>query len=106
MKPLSRAGVSIDQDLLEQFDPLIAQRGYKNRSEALRDLMRESLVSEASDSNKVVVATLTMVYDHHPPKSLAEAHGDAAPRARQGARCHARPSGRRLLSGGHHHEGA
>jgi CopG family transcriptional regulator, nickel-responsive regulator len=67
MKQLSRTGVSIEQDLLEQFDRLIADRGYKNRSEALRDLMRESLISEAVDDNKVVVATLTMVYDHHLP---------------------------------------
>ncbi|MGC1784714.1 MAG: nickel-responsive transcriptional regulator NikR [Acidobacteriaceae bacterium] len=67
MKQLSRTGVSIEQDLLEQFDRLIANRGYKNRSEALRDLMRESLVSEAADNNEVVVATLTMVYDHHLP---------------------------------------
>lgn len=67
MKQLSRTGVSIEQDLLEQFDRLIADRGYKNRSEALRDLMRESLVSRAADNNEVVVGTLTMVYDHHLP---------------------------------------
>ncbi|MGO8719918.1 MAG: nickel-responsive transcriptional regulator NikR [Acidobacteriaceae bacterium] len=67
MKPLSRTGISIEQDLLEQFDRLIADRGYENRSEALRDLIRESLVSQAADNNEVVVATLTMVYDHHRP---------------------------------------
>lgn len=67
MKQLSRTGVSIEQELLEQFDRLIADRGYKNRSEALRDLMRESLVSEAADNNEVVVGTLTMIYDHHLP---------------------------------------
>jgi CopG family nickel-responsive transcriptional regulator len=67
MKSLSRTGISIEHDLLKQFDRLIADRGYKNRSEALRDLMRESLISEAADNNEVVVATLTMIYDHHLP---------------------------------------
>lgn|GEM_PF-889271 len=47
--------------------PTLADRGYKNRSEALRDLMRESLVSQAVDKNQTMVATLTMVYDHHLP---------------------------------------
>jgi CopG family nickel-responsive transcriptional regulator len=67
MKPLSRTGISIERELLDQFDRLIADRGYVNRSEALRDLIRESLVSEAADNNEVVVGTLTMVYDHHRP---------------------------------------
>ena len=67
MKALSRTGISIESELLGQFDRLIAERGYENRSEALRDLIRESLVSEAADNNEVVVGTLTMVYDHHRP---------------------------------------
>ena len=67
MAGLVRTGVSIEQNLLAQFDRAIAKRGYKNRSEALRDLIRENLVSEAVDQNKPVVATLSMVYDHHRP---------------------------------------
>ena len=67
MSELVRTGVSIEGDLLRQFDRVIAKRGYKNRSEALRDLIRESLVSEAVDENKPVVATLSMIYDHHRP---------------------------------------
>ncbi len=67
MAELTRTGVSLEGDLLEQFDRVIAKRGYKNRSEAIRDLIRESLVSEAIDRNKQVVATLSMVYDHHRP---------------------------------------
>lgn len=67
MAELTRTGVSLEKDLLEQFDRLIASRGYKNRSEAIRDLIRESLVSEAVDKNKTVVATLSMIYDHHSP---------------------------------------
>ncbi len=68
MAELIRTGVSIEQDLLEKFDKLIAKRGYGNRSEALRDLIREMLVSEEVNSNKLVVATLSMIYDHHRPE--------------------------------------
>jgi CopG family transcriptional regulator, nickel-responsive regulator len=67
MAELARTGVSIDGDLLLQFDRLIAKRGYKNRSEAFRDLIRDALLTETVDSNKPVVGTLTLVYDHHVP---------------------------------------
>jgi CopG family nickel-responsive transcriptional regulator len=67
MAQLSRTGVSIDDDLLKEFDRLIAKRGYANRSEAFRDLIRDSLLSHTVESNKVVVGTLTLVYDHHVP---------------------------------------
>jgi len=66
MSELSRIGVAIDSDLLKKFDHLIASRGYTNRSEAFRDLIREALVQrswERPDSN--VVGTVTLVYDHH-----------------------------------------
>jgi CopG family nickel-responsive transcriptional regulator len=68
MAKLTRTGVSLEQELLRRFDRVISSRGYKNRSEAIRDLIRESLVSEAIDKNKPVVATLSLVYDHHLPK--------------------------------------
>jgi CopG family nickel-responsive transcriptional regulator len=67
MSQLSRTGVSLEQDLLQEFDRLIAKRGYENRSEAIRDLIREALLAEIVDSNKPVVGTLTLVYDHHVP---------------------------------------
>src|SRR5580692_4474815 len=67
MSPLSRTGVSLDEDLLREFDRLITKRGYQNRSEAIRDLIREALLTESIDSNKPVVGTLTLVYDHHVP---------------------------------------
>jgi CopG family transcriptional regulator, nickel-responsive regulator len=71
MAQLSRTGVSLEDDLLKQFDRLIAKRGYANRSEAIRDLIREALLGEMVESNKPVVGTLTIVYDHHVP-NLAE----------------------------------
>ncbi len=66
MSELSRIGVAIDSDLLARFDKLIAGRGYSNRSEAFRDLIREELV-EASGAkpDSLVVGTVTLVYDHH-----------------------------------------
>ncbi len=66
MSGLSRIGVAIDTTLLHQFDRLIEQRGYTNRSEAFRDLIREELVEQASESPEShVVGTVTLVYDHH-----------------------------------------
>jgi len=67
MSELARTGVSLEEALLKEFDRLILKRGYKNRSEAVRDLIREALLSETVDSNKPVVGTLTLVYDHHVP---------------------------------------
>jgi CopG family nickel-responsive transcriptional regulator len=66
MSGLSRIGVAIDSDLLERFDRLIAQRKYTNRSEAFRDLIRDELVEENWQSpDRMVVGTVTLVYDHH-----------------------------------------
>jgi CopG family nickel-responsive transcriptional regulator len=66
MSALSRIGVAIDSGLLDKFDRLIAQRGYTNRSEAFRDLIRDELVEKAWESpDSHVVGTVTLVYDHH-----------------------------------------
>jgi CopG family nickel-responsive transcriptional regulator len=67
MAQLERFGVSIEGELLLAFDRLIARRGYSNRSEALRDLIRKELVAEewSTGDGEDAVATLTMVYDHH-----------------------------------------
>jgi CopG family nickel-responsive transcriptional regulator len=66
MSDLSRIGVAIDSDLLAKFDQHIAQRGYTNRSEAFRDLIREALIEKTAEKpESLVVGTLTLVYDHH-----------------------------------------
>jgi CopG family transcriptional regulator, nickel-responsive regulator len=66
MSELSRIGVAIDATLLEKFDQLIGQRGYSNRSEAFRDLIRDELVEKTWESpDAPVVGTVTLVYDHH-----------------------------------------
>ena len=60
-----RFGVSADARLLEKFDEMIAEKSYMNRSEAIRDLIRDQLVEFAwSTSDEEVVGTLTLVYNH------------------------------------------
>jgi CopG family transcriptional regulator, nickel-responsive regulator len=65
MSKLVRFGVSLEEDLLVKFDRLIKQRKYTNRSEALRDLIREELIKKEWMENKVVTGAITLVYDHH-----------------------------------------
>jgi CopG family nickel-responsive transcriptional regulator len=66
MGELARIGIAISEELLEEFDRLIERRGYTNRSEAFRDLVRNELVGEISGSaNAEVYGTITLVYDHH-----------------------------------------
>lgn len=66
MSDLARVGVAIDEDLLAKFDRQIERRGYANRSEAVRDLIRDSLIRENVAAPRApVIGTLTLVYDHH-----------------------------------------
>ncbi len=69
MKKLVRFGVSLDHHLLDDFDRIVKRRKYATRSEALRDLIRDQLVSEewSSDTDREAIATITFVYDHHVP---------------------------------------
>ena len=66
METITRFGVSIEPDLLKDFDAYIKKKKYTNRSEAIRDIIRNHLVHEEThnpDAN--VCGTLTMIYDHH-----------------------------------------
>ncbi len=61
-----RFGISLDDTLLVSFDQLIKQKGYTSRSEAIRDLIRASLVEERLGSEEqTAVGTVTLVYNHH-----------------------------------------
>jgi CopG family transcriptional regulator, nickel-responsive regulator len=64
MSKLTRFGVAVEADLLARFDRVIAGKGYANRSEALRDVMRERLIEEAWRSDADTVGVITLVYDH------------------------------------------
>jgi CopG family nickel-responsive transcriptional regulator len=62
MSDLVRFGVAMDRTLLAEFDRRIAARGYENRSEALRDLIRADLTREAGEAGALVAGTVTLVY--------------------------------------------
>ena len=67
-KDVVRFGVSIGSPLLEKFDSLIYDKGYTNRSEAIRDLIRDKIVdSEWKEkyAHSVAIGSITIVYDHH-----------------------------------------
>jgi CopG family nickel-responsive transcriptional regulator len=65
MKKLVRFGVSLDHHLLDDFDRAIARKKYTNRSEALRDLIRDHLVGQQWSDDKETVGSITFVYNHH-----------------------------------------
>jgi CopG family nickel-responsive transcriptional regulator len=71
---LERIGISLEEDLLKRFDRLIAEKGYENRSEAVRDLIRDALVQrewQESKTREERVAVAVLVYDHD-SSSLAQ----------------------------------
>lgn len=64
--PLRRFGVAMEKNLLKQLDGLCARKGYQSRSEAIRDLVRDSLIEDhVQDENAETVGTVTIIYDHH-----------------------------------------
>lgn len=66
MENLLRFGVSIPRELVKAFDARIRSKGYRTRSEAIRDIMRDYLVEGQWESGQgEVVGTVTIVYDHH-----------------------------------------
>ena len=65
MSTLFRFGISIDKTLLDNFDRLIREQKYTNRSEAFRDLIREALVKTAWKQDREVAGAITFIYDHH-----------------------------------------
>ncbi len=66
MAGITRFGVSIDTRLIRKFDALIARKGYATRSEAIRDMIRDTLVAEEWETaDHETVGTITLVYNHH-----------------------------------------
>ena len=66
MEELARFGISIPKELLKAFDDYIERKHYANRSEAIRDLIRQKLVEEEwKESKEEVVGVITYLYDHH-----------------------------------------
>ncbi len=65
MSDLKRFGVSIEKKLVTMFDDLIRRENYTNRSEAIRDLIREKLVRVQWKKSDKIAASISLVYDHH-----------------------------------------
>jgi CopG family nickel-responsive transcriptional regulator len=65
MSEIIRFGVSLDKGLSEKFDTRLKRKGYSNRSEAIRDLIRQDLVQQEWQAGIEVSGAITLIYDHH-----------------------------------------
>ena len=71
MSSLYRFGISLEKSLIDAFDRMIAAEQYPNRSEAIRDLIREKLVRKGLGDDRAIAGAIVMTYDHH-KRDLAE----------------------------------
>jgi len=66
MDNVTRIGVSLEPELLDEFDEMIIRKGYGSRSEAIRDLIRDSLAEKDwKNPDQYMVGTITIIYDHN-----------------------------------------
>ncbi len=70
---MQRVTVSLEETLAHEFDDLVTARGYQNRSEAVRDMMRQAVEARRveKDESKLCVANLSFIFNHH-ERALAE----------------------------------
>lgn len=70
---LKRFGVSMEGSLLRKFDQLVTLKGYENRSEAVRDLVREAIVQQSyEDGEQMIAGSILLFYNHHRRNLLEE----------------------------------
>jgi CopG family nickel-responsive transcriptional regulator len=72
MNPLYRFGISLEKKLIDAFDKHIKGQKYENRSEAIRDLIRESLTKKQWTEGGTVAGAIVMTYDHHKRELVAK----------------------------------
>ena len=73
MADIKRFGVSLPSELLEEFDTMIEDMGYDNRSKAIADLIRDRMVEKNWNSDKgEVIGIVTMIYDHHTSDTVSK----------------------------------
>ncbi len=65
MSELVRVSLSIPKSLFDRLEEMVISSGYGNRSEFVRDLIRDHLVTQEWESNEVLLGTLSLLYDHH-----------------------------------------
>ncbi|MCE5268133.1 MAG: nickel-responsive transcriptional regulator NikR [Planctomycetaceae bacterium] len=68
MSDIARFSVSLEDDLLAQFDRYCREQNFATRSEAIRQLLHDTLTKDAWAESKDAAGTLTLVYDHHRPQ--------------------------------------
>ncbi|WP_453991542.1 nickel-responsive transcriptional regulator NikR [Bacillus nitroreducens] len=70
---LKRFGISMEGHLLRKFDNMVKQKGYENRSEAIRDLVRDALIQHSWEKDDQIVAgSILLFYDHHKRNLMEE----------------------------------
>ncbi|MFO8066324.1 MAG: nickel-responsive transcriptional regulator NikR [Bacteroidales bacterium] len=62
---VKRFGVSLEENILNDLDKLVKKHSFPNRSQAIRHLIKSSLVNEKIGENKIVAGAIVIVYDHH-----------------------------------------
>lgn len=68
MTDLARLSLSLEKTLLDNLNQMAEEEGYQNRSEFVRDLIREHIVKKQWESTGEVLGTLTIIFDHHQPE--------------------------------------
>lgn len=71
MSELIRLSLSLEKSLCDKLEKLITEEGYSNRSEFIRDLIRDKLVEKDWSQGSDSIGTITMIYDHH-QRNLSE----------------------------------
>ncbi len=72
---LARISITLEENVLEQFDAHIQRQGFPTRSEAVKQLIKASLVEQEWKSGEIVAGVVTLVYDHHKSRMLDEIIG-------------------------------
>lgn len=73
---LTRFGISMDEKLLKNFDKVIDDKGYQNRSEAIRDLVRDAILQHNwANDDKEVAGVILLFYNHHQSNLVNEIMG-------------------------------
>lgn len=62
---IKRFGVSLEEDILNALDEMVKKHKFPNRSQAIRNLIKDTLISDKIDKNKIVAGAIVIVYDHH-----------------------------------------
>jgi CopG family transcriptional regulator, nickel-responsive regulator len=63
--PVSRFGVSLEEDILKALDNFVIENNHANRSQAIRALIEKNLVEKKWHCNNIVAGAIVMLYDHH-----------------------------------------